>query len=751
MFSSATRSFRSAFPAFFANPPNVHRPQSSNNRFVQLFQVSISQQSASSKPNPIPFGEHKQPNTSFQVQDGQEGIEHAKIQMLRNLKENKTKIYSAPDIHVHHNSNANTQNKHTSFQDYYKEVRKATEKLAQELNIQLSSIFLKDPAHKLPDLEMLAPVSQDFEKLRLHYSQIKKEIAAMIGSVGEPFGELKNLASNDLQLYSDSISVYRSFFKLVTHLANEVKGRACFGPDDDLQIIKGEESFVRKIKADTVSRVKEMIKIRDDLPSPDLYGAFIDQASIETVKNLSDVIRGTIIVDSIEQMQALIKYINYMAQSSVYIRGVQFKNIFGEADSRPDGYASVHVKIVLVYEDDLGNTRSMMTEIQLQFSSFFNGTHLCSKELMHLIMDYHRKIISGKLHIKEYDKASADGASMLQALLAMKTLKRSIPALPSAANEMVISRNPLNHLLNFLGPRDCAILSQTCHFLRYAQAAAKVLPAIVRANCIQSPFFSAENAQPLAHLYPINKHTELLPTVSSPANVDKKAAFGQLPRFGAMIGWPLGYVVGVKVADLAGQLASHRSGLGAGTPECRAACKTAWYVTLLFSIYLGGEYGFYLGKKVRQPINACLSKLAIIKAVIYRVINPNSTNTPVSQDVTAKRNIVVTSMTRLGQTIGAVAVGAVGFNVGKDAARVMLNRYFDLIGHEVIEHLRKPNEFNAIVITVTLVFWSTAVACALFSGYIGRRLGGRIGEALGARLNRIKLVRRTLARAYSVL
>lgn len=734
------------------SPANVHWPKKESNRFVQLFQDVAFQPSANRNPNHLQnvssfSGEQKQWSNPSQVEGDRENEEHAKIKMLRSLKAKSTKKSSAPDINARQNKFENTQDKNNSFQSYYKEVRKATEKLADELGIGINSTLLKDPTHELPDLEVIAPVPKDFEKLRTEYSLRKKEIASMIGDVGEPFGELTNLASNDLQLYIDSISVYRSFFKLVNHLASAVKGRACFGPDDDLQIIKSEESFVRKIKTDTVSRVKEIIKIRDELPTPDLYGAFVDQANIDAIKNLSDVIRGTIIIDSVEQMRSLIKYINYMANSSVYIRAIKYKNIFGETESRPDGYASMHVKLLLAYEDDFGKMRSLMTEIQLQFSSFFNGTHHCPKELMHIIMDYHRKITSGKLQIKEYNKESADAASMLQALLFMKTLKQSIPALPNETTEMVASRNPFKHLLNFLSPQDCANLSQTCHSMRWAQAVAKVRPAMIEAARIQSLLSCAESAGMHANLYPINKRTELTPTINAPSNVEylvnNKITFG-LTFCGTVVGWRLGYVAGVFLADKAGQLLSDPMGW-ADTPKCRTACITAWYATCLFSIHIGGQWGFFLSNKLGKPVNACLSQIPVIcdklNRIVSKIINPNLINQS-SQNVmiySQKRSVFVTTLTQLGQAIGTLGGGTVGFYVGHDAADIVVKRYMDLVG------IRKdPIELNKTLISVLMVWLSTAVGCSLVSGRIGRRLGKDVGEAAGAQLNQVKPFRRVL-------
>lgn len=474
------------------NLSSLHQPKlepvKDQNRLTQLF---LNAAVAPPKPTSRPSSEHKQPITQNQ--------EQARIEALRNLKAASSK-YNLADLNSAQNHAEKSVDQKAALQEYYQQLSNAAEKLAGELGINVTRVRLSDPTHELPDVQLVTPATpKDLDKLRFEYDAVKKYIAEQIGSVGNPFGEMTNLASDDLQLYSDSIAVYRSFYRLVNKLADAVKAKACFGPDDDLQIIKGEASLIRKIQTDTVARVREIFNARADLPSPAVYEDYISQASQETIKNLADVIRGTIIVDSIEQMRQLIAHINYLSLASVYIRGIKYKNIFAEPVSRPDGYASVHVKLLLAYQDDKGQMRSMITEIQLQFSLLFNGKKQCPKEYMHLIMEYLRKQRSGQLAGADYNQESAEAASMLQALLVMKMLKQATPPRKANASEMVSTRNPFKHVMTFLTPDDCATFSLTSRNMRLLVIAAKMMPeqiplASMTPNAFQPANFDQNNS-----------------------------------------------------------------------------------------------------------------------------------------------------------------------------------------------------------------------------------------------------------------
>lgn len=454
-----------------------------------------------------------------QAQLGQQNRDHAKIRFLQSIRTytdrssirseyfddslSEANTLNVPDLSAPVKAgNINRQDEHNSFGNYYKKVINNTYELAKEIGVETSSILLTDPTHELPDLEMISPIPKDFETLRTRYSETKKEIADKIGFVGESIGEVTNRATNEIELYIDSVLAYSSFFKLVNILALKVNGRACFGPDDDLQILKGEESFYRKFEEDTKKLLQKTLD-REGLPSPDLYPALEAQVKMDVVKCLADVVRGTIIIDSIEQMRSLIKHIVEVACNSVHIRGAKFKNIWSEIEPpRPDGYVSMHVKVGIAYENEIGETRTLTTEIQLQFSSFFDGTHNCTKELMHVIMDYDRRITSGKIEINRYTKELANAASMLQMLLFMKTLKNSIFTQPDATatlqqnsastqsaggvgnragikpvnqaeqrvREMVARRSPLKHILRFLTAAECTQLAQTCNRMAHAES-----------------------------------------------------------------------------------------------------------------------------------------------------------------------------------------------------------------------------------------------------------------------------------------
>jgi len=181
----------------------------------------------------------------------------------------------------------------------------------------------------------------------------------------EQIGELQtrwdsvplNTATKAERLSEDAEAVSYRFQKGCEQIAKECGGQANFGPEDRF-LLKKKESLKNKIERDSITE-----------------GIPIETATAK----IGDALRGTIILETVEQLQQTIQKIEDWVERE---RGaIVWKNTLEEA--RDDGYVGVHGKMSLAYSDKWGTTRSVRAELQLHFRSITDGSLSSRKERMH--------------------------------------------------------------------------------------------------------------------------------------------------------------------------------------------------------------------------------------------------------------------------------------------------------------------------------------------------------------------------------
>lgn len=361
------------------------------------------------------------PRFSLTAQQIREG-ETAQVNGLTALRStHMDRIYAASKVGA-----ATAPSAPVSLPEYFEQIKVKTNKLCEDIGIETDSIVLRDStADGLPELEMITPLPYHFKRLKNAQSALRESIALRIGDVPRPVGINKNSATTDKQLYKDALELATPFMHLIRRLAYEVKGIACFGPENEqCQVVKSPASLVRKLRDDLVVHLKKNVENFNTLED------FVDLSNegyLKALSTFSDALRATIIIDSIDQMHRLFEKFEILGFSNRQIKGISFKNIWIE--NRDNGYVSIHIKLTMSYTDENGVTHQINTEVQIQFRPFFNGRKDCTKEYNHIIMEYGRKIKAKTLVMDEYDEKAAEAASLLQSLLFMKTLEESIPGL----------------------------------------------------------------------------------------------------------------------------------------------------------------------------------------------------------------------------------------------------------------------------------------------------------------------------------
>jgi hypothetical protein len=181
-----------------------------------------------------------------------------------------------------------------------------------------------------------------------------------IGNIYGSWEELGfNTATNHKNLRKDAKVVAPKFIESLKKISKATGGDANFG-SEDMFAIKSEGSLKRKIASD--SRAEKISR---------------EQAT----QKISDAIRGTIIVDSEEQIQTITKKINEWIEREG--GEISWKNIFQE--ERDDGYVGIHGKILLPFTTHKGEKRRIRCELQLHFRTVADGSLDSPKERMHLL------------------------------------------------------------------------------------------------------------------------------------------------------------------------------------------------------------------------------------------------------------------------------------------------------------------------------------------------------------------------------
>ena len=194
-----------------------------------------------------------------------------------------------------------------------------------------------------------------------------------------------NSAASIDQLITDAKMAAPDFFKMCAEVSLQIGGIANFGIKNQY-MVKSKKSIERKVQETQkggISREESISKIRD-------------------------VLRGTIIVDTVEQIPLVIQALKEYA--SKIGREIIFINIWN--DNRPSGYVGIHAKILFPIYDNSGkySQQDINAEIQIHLRSIMDGTERCAKEQAHLL--YH--------HMPGVDPKIQMAASKLLYLTALK-------------------------------------------------------------------------------------------------------------------------------------------------------------------------------------------------------------------------------------------------------------------------------------------------------------------------------------------
>lgn len=166
-----------------------------------------------------------------------------------------------------------------------------------------------------------------------------------------------NDAQDHETLHSDAQQAKTLFVDLLEEVANHTGVEASFGPGNAFAT-KTPESLFRKI--------------HDDMENEGI-------ASEEATRKIGDALRGSIIVESEDSIPTVVDYLNKEIEQ---MGGkITYKNLFGE--NRENGYVGLHAKMLFPFENEKGEKRQILSEIQIHFRSVCDGTKNSRKERAH--------------------------------------------------------------------------------------------------------------------------------------------------------------------------------------------------------------------------------------------------------------------------------------------------------------------------------------------------------------------------------
>lgn len=237
------------------------------------------------------------------------------------------------------------------------------------------------------DLEVVIPFQP--ELVHKEWQIIKKKIAKRIGKI-TPVASVENFlwqnsaTSIDELLEDAQISAFH-FFNACKNIAKKTNSRISFGPEN-AYLIKSKKSLSRKVTRDA-----QEIGISEE----------------QAVAKIGDVIRGTIITDSPDNIPRIVEEIkDWVAEAG---GEVFFRNYWIE--ERQSGYVGIHAKLILPV-DEYHVEKFILAELQIHLPFIMDGSRGCVKEREHILYD------KWKSHHFDPDMLSA--ASKLLYLTALK-------------------------------------------------------------------------------------------------------------------------------------------------------------------------------------------------------------------------------------------------------------------------------------------------------------------------------------------
>lgn len=200
--------------------------------------------------------------------------------------------------------------------------------------------------------------------IREEWMKEKNAIAERIGPIYPIFSEKKALWRNSANsidsLIKDAQMAAPYFWEMCVLIAHKTGATPSFGVGNQ-NILKSRKSITRK--------VQESIKL--------------GLSEEEAVSHVRDSLRGTIIVDTPEQIPVVVQSLKEFACEMG--REIFFINIW--EDNRSSGYVGIHAKMLFPIYDakKMDTNRNIIVEIQIHLKCIMDGTKTCVKEREQLL------------------------------------------------------------------------------------------------------------------------------------------------------------------------------------------------------------------------------------------------------------------------------------------------------------------------------------------------------------------------------
>lgn len=226
-----------------------------------------------------------------------------------------------------------------------------------------------------------APVPKNLEALRRDVVAARQKIADILGDVGDTEDpKFANHAESADEVLQDAQAAEPLLRSVVGASAQAAGGEANFGPGGKFAL-KSPESLQRK--------VRERIETRQ-------------QGEAAVVKGISDAVRGSVLVDTHEQLKKASEAIRAAVEKAggkIFVDN-KFKT------PHEFGYGAVHADLLLPAGD---SGRMIRAEVQLHLRAVNDGTMQSVKESSHKFYE----LLRGDAKTVWRDAAACTGASLL--------------------------------------------------------------------------------------------------------------------------------------------------------------------------------------------------------------------------------------------------------------------------------------------------------------------------------------------------
>lgn len=247
------------------------------------------------------------------------------------------------------------------------------------------------------EVEAIVPFFSSY--VRNEWFKYKNEITERIGPivprVSTESALWENSAKTVEDLLQDAERVASHFRESCLQIAKKTNSAVSFGIKDE-SIIKSKASLIRKVK-----QTAQELGISE----------------AEAIAKIRDTVRGTIIVDTPEQIPLVVEAIKELALAEK--REVVFINAWEE--NRPSGYVGVHAKLLFPIHEKKSTSfqKNIIVEIQIHLKCIMDGTLSSVKEREHLLYEHIR---NGTFNYSDLQTS----ASTLLYLTGLKECPRSL-------------------------------------------------------------------------------------------------------------------------------------------------------------------------------------------------------------------------------------------------------------------------------------------------------------------------------------